>query len=198
MGKSKRENPTRVAAAGRSLTFSRVQLWVQKLAQWLTPTRAALTAAIVAIVVYLSALPGDFVYDDLVLHNHKVVTGEYPASDAFRLDFWGNPIEEQRSHKSYRPITVLLLRFAYMMGNGFNPLAFHIFPIILHAIASFLIFCVTSKLIKNRWAVLASTIIFAVHPVHVESVRYSLRAVLTPARLTPLLLLTGGQHHGPG
>jgi hypothetical protein len=40
-------------------------------------------------------------------------------SDIFDHDFWGTPIGTERSHKSYRPVTVSLLRAIHVTWTGF-------------------------------------------------------------------------------
>ena len=76
-----------------------------------------------------NSLEGDFVHDDVeaVLRNPDV-TGAMGAggghghraaaaaavTDVFLNDFWGSPMSSNHSHKSYRPLTTLLFRYAQM------------------------------------------------------------------------------------
>ena len=77
-----------------------------------TLSRAVLT--VVTVLVYLNSLVGDFVHDDVAaIVNNRDVTG---AGDAGWLgiwtnDFWGMAIRDRRSHKSYRPLTILTFRY---------------------------------------------------------------------------------------
>ena len=77
-----------------------------------TLSRALLTA--VTVLVYLNSLEGDFVHDDVAaIVNNRDVTG---AGDTGWLsmwtnDFWGMAIRDRRSHKSYRPLTILTFRY---------------------------------------------------------------------------------------
>uniref|UniRef100_T1J4S3 Uncharacterized protein n=1 Tax=Strigamia maritima TaxID=126957 RepID=T1J4S3_STRMM len=71
------------------------------------------TASIVAAIAYLNSLDGDFVHDDLMaIKTNKDVTGADSNSllDIFRDDFWGKPMADNTSHKSYRPLTILTFR----------------------------------------------------------------------------------------
>ncbi|KAH7986048.1 hypothetical protein HPB51_026724 [Rhipicephalus microplus] len=83
------------------------------LAAWMP----ALCAGVVAVLCYVNSLDGDFVHDDMVaVVGNPDVTGESRRHAASSLssssslwinDFWGRPMADPRSHKSYRPLTVL-------------------------------------------------------------------------------------------
>lgn len=65
-----------------------------------------LTAA-AAFLCYLNSLNGDFVHDDLyAIKNNGDVTGKNSLWSIWGHDFWGKPMSDPHSHKSYRPVTV--------------------------------------------------------------------------------------------
>lgn len=69
-----------------------------------------LTAA-AAFLCYLNSLNGDFVHDDLyAIKNNGDVTGKNSLWSIWGHDFWGKPMSDPHSHKSYRPVTVLSFR----------------------------------------------------------------------------------------
>ncbi|KAL1480463.1 hypothetical protein MTO96_051007 [Rhipicephalus appendiculatus] len=76
----------------------------------------ALCAGVVAVLCYVNSLDGDFVHDDLeAVVGNPDVTGESgrhasSSSSLWINDFWGRPMADPRSHKSYRPLTVLSFR----------------------------------------------------------------------------------------
>ncbi|XP_049766273.1 protein O-mannosyl-transferase TMTC1-like [Schistocerca cancellata] len=75
--------------------------------------RAAGYAAVAAVALasYANALGGDFVHDDIpAVTRNKDVLGLTPLPDVFRNDFWGTPMADASSHKSYRPLTTLTFR----------------------------------------------------------------------------------------
>ena len=77
-----------------------------------TLSRALLTA--VTLLVYLNSLEGDFVHDDVaaILNNRDVTgAGETGWLGMWTNDFWGMAIRDRRSHKSYRPLTILTFRY---------------------------------------------------------------------------------------
>lgn len=67
--------------------------------------------ACASCVCYLNSLNGDFVHDDLyAIQNNGDVNGRNPTWSFLKNDFWGKSIADPRSHKSYRPVTVLSFR----------------------------------------------------------------------------------------
>ncbi|KOB68156.1 putative smile protein [Operophtera brumata] len=65
-----------------------------------------------AILSYINSLSGDFVHDDVpaIVTNGDVV-GTSSLKELFLNDFWGTPMVDVNSHKSYRPLTTLSFRF---------------------------------------------------------------------------------------
>lgn len=70
--------------------------------------------ATVAVIIYLNTLSGDFVHDDLpAIVMNRDVLGTNSLLDLLKNDFWGMPMSEKLSHKSYRPLTTLTFRYVY-------------------------------------------------------------------------------------
>lgn len=66
---------------------------------------------LVACISYANGLCGDFVHDDLfAIKNNDDVTGRNSIFETFRNDYWGQPMSNNGSHKSYRPLTILTFR----------------------------------------------------------------------------------------
>ncbi|KAL1502693.1 hypothetical protein ABEB36_007801 [Hypothenemus hampei] len=61
-----------------------------------------------AVASYVNGIDGDFVHDDIpaVTLNRDVVALN-SIKQVFENDFWGTPMANEDSHKSYRPLTVL-------------------------------------------------------------------------------------------
>lgn len=65
----------------------------------------------IAVMVYLNGINGNFVHDDIpAITLNKDVIGVNKITLAFFNDFWGTPMDDANSHKSYRPLTVLSFR----------------------------------------------------------------------------------------
>ncbi|CAK1551539.1 unnamed protein product [Leptosia nina] len=65
-----------------------------------------------AVLSYVNSLNGDFVHDDIpaIVTNRDVTGGG--LRQLFLDDFWGTPMVDPNSHKSYRPLTTLSFRCA--------------------------------------------------------------------------------------
>ena len=75
--------------------------------------RPSLYTCLIAILAYWDpqALCGKWVYDDAgSVAKNVVVNGQVPWKDAFTRDFWGTPMTEPQSHKSFRLITTLTFK----------------------------------------------------------------------------------------
>ncbi|CAL4113384.1 unnamed protein product, partial [Meganyctiphanes norvegica] len=96
--------------------------------------------------------------------------GASPLSSVFLNDFWGRPMADPASHKSYRPLTVLTFRFIGML-LGPSPWWQHATNVALHMLVS-LLFChvlTTCLSLRDNTALIAS-LLFTVHPIHTEAV----------------------------
>ncbi|KAI5643540.1 hypothetical protein NE865_04342 [Phthorimaea operculella] len=64
-----------------------------------------------AVLSYVNSLNGDFVHDDIpAIVTNGDVTGRNSLKQLFLDDFWGTPMADVNSHKSYRPLTTLSFR----------------------------------------------------------------------------------------
>ena len=72
---------------------------------------------------------------------------------------------------NYHPLTTLSYSVEYFFF-GINKTAFHATNLLLHLLNTFLVFLFVSALLKNETVALISAGIFALHPMHVESVSW--------------------------
>ncbi|CAL8123281.1 unnamed protein product [Orchesella dallaii] len=184
---------------------------------WGQPDWIAVTASVAAFLVYLNTLKAGFVYDDsrAILTNPDI-RPETPWSNLLHNDFWGTPLQNSGSHKSYRPLTTLSFRLNFLL-SGLNPWPYHLTNVLLHTLTTWLfvrvarlVFCSKSCLYLNtlcgggggngrftnnnaignksaggscqrkgrimevtssrNLAVLLSSLLFALHPIHTEAV----------------------------
>ena len=67
---------------------------------------------IICTLVYGNSLHGDFVHDDIsAIVTNDDALGKTNIFQVFCNDFWGMKIWDRRSHKSYRPVTILTFRY---------------------------------------------------------------------------------------
>jgi len=114
----------------------------------------------VVIIAYYPALRGEFIWDDHdLLTENNIIKG---SNGLYRLWF---TIESQ----DYWPMTYTTFWIEWRLW-GINPIGYHITNLVLHTAASLLIWVILRKL-SIPGAFLAG-LIFAVHPVNVESVAW--------------------------
>ncbi|KFD58947.1 hypothetical protein M514_00110 [Trichuris suis] len=141
---------------------------------------------LLAFISYWNALFGGFVYDDIeaIVKNSDVrwppltrsATGKRQFWQFLFNDFWGMPMHSMRSHKSWRPLTVLSFRLNYML-NELQPLHYHSVNVLLHGIVTVLSLDFYTAMQpppepKKHLVNLPfwSSLLFACHPVHVDAV----------------------------
>jgi len=137
------------------------------------PLISALLISIIAFGIYLPSLNNDFVnWDD----NQYVYENPYIRSIDIEFLNWAFT----GFYAAYwAPLTWLSLAIDYSI-HGYNPWGYHLTNAILHALNTFLIVLIAIKLSgmvmtsKRRISLTAviTGILFAVHPVHVESVAW--------------------------
>ncbi|KAL7574938.1 hypothetical protein ACA910_010762 [Epithemia clementina (nom. ined.)] len=154
--------------------------------------RPSYWVALASILVYWDekALHGEFVYDDDgSIRANPVVNGKAPWTDAFRRDFWGTPMTNIQSHKSFRPITTLSFKLNWILFPPANQdknlvpgadrtvgtYSFHVANVLLHGMVSGLVteaaaFVFHAKRTEDLIAQITTGFLFGLHPVHSEAV----------------------------
>ncbi|XP_051857016.1 protein O-mannosyl-transferase TMTC3 [Antechinus flavipes] len=123
----------------------------------------------VVIACYWNSLFCGFVFDDVsAILDNKDLHPSTPLKNLFHNDFWGTPMSEERSHKSYRPLTVLTFRLNYLYSE-LKPVSYHLLNLIFHAVVSVVFLKVCKLFLDSRSSIIAS-LMFAVHPIHTEAV----------------------------
>ncbi|XP_018412237.1 PREDICTED: transmembrane and TPR repeat-containing protein 3 isoform X2 [Nanorana parkeri] len=123
----------------------------------------------VVVACYWNSLYCGFVFDDVsAILDNKDLHPSTPIKKVFQNDFWGTPMSEERSHKSYRPLTVLTFRLNYLFGE-LNAVSYHLLNLLLHAVVC-VIFLKVCKLFLDNQTSLIAALLFAVHPIHTEAV----------------------------
>ncbi|XP_040264538.1 protein O-mannosyl-transferase TMTC3 isoform X1 [Bufo bufo] len=123
----------------------------------------------VVVLCYWNSLFCGFVFDDVsAILDNKDLHPATPLKKLFQNDFWGTPMSEERSHKSYRPLTVLTFRLNYLFSE-LNAVSYHLLNLLLHAVVC-VIFLKVCRLFLDKRTSLIAALLFAVHPIHTEAV----------------------------
>lgn len=131
-------------------------------AAFIQSARPGLLIALLAIVVYLPVFQGGFVWDDMTLVSPVI------RSPSGILDIWFHPaLNVGEDH--YWPVVYTTFWFEHILW-GYSTSAFHITNVLLHAVNCVLVWLILVRLaIPGAWLAAA---LFAVHPVHAESVAW--------------------------
>jgi protein O-mannosyl-transferase len=131
--------------------------------------------ALVTVIIFFQVIRYEFVWwdDDFTVYKNPYVQS---VTIPNILHVWKNPYKD-----SYMPLTVTLLAIEGICGKTtpsgsdsieFNPAVFHISNLIFHIINTILVFLILRILIKDELASFFGALLFAIHPVQVESVAW--------------------------
>lgn len=124
---------------------------------------------LLAVGCYLNTLMNTFVYDDelQILQNPYIKSWRYlPA--IFRTTVWSF-IGSAGDTNYYRPLMTLTY-LALWKTFGDSPVGYHLFNVLVNALVVTCVYFAGQELFKNRWTALVAATLFAVHPVHTETV----------------------------
>jgi tetratricopeptide (TPR) repeat protein len=126
-----------------------------------------LLSAAVAVLVYLPSLDNGFAWDDTRdVQENEAVHGTQ--------GLWSHVVTPYRTdvpavRSPYRPLTSISFALSWQLGDG-SPGVFHAWNVVLHAIATTLVFVVLLRFGFEHIAAGFAAMIFAAHPVHTEAV----------------------------
>lgn len=147
------------------------------------------------VIIFGYCIGSNFIYDDHVAivknADLNLFKENYSINiELFKHDFWGNDITDHSSHKSYRPLTVIVFGLIRKFSDStnqtredqINPFYFHLANILSYCfLCSYLyqtlinlfncsiLFKLNQNVIDD--SAFKITLLFALHPIHSESVR---------------------------
>jgi len=132
-----------------------------------------------AVLPYANTLSNAFVYDDV----SQILENPYIRSFHYLPKIFGSAVWSFTGSLSryYRP----LMTFGYLLcykAFGFSPAGFHLVSVLMHAATVCLIFTLTRRMFGDRTLALGTAALFALHPIHTESVTWI--AAVTDLELT--------------
>lgn len=130
----------------------------------ISPMAIYVVLALTALI-YSRALFNDFAAfddDDYLIKNPYIKNFSFEGIKAIFTSYYLS---------NYHPLTTLTWFFEYKFF-GLNPFPYHLHNVILHLVNIFLVYKLVEKLSKKSLTALIVAILFAVHPMHVESVAW--------------------------
>ena len=119
-----------------------------------------------AVLPYLPSLTYGFVYDDDI----QVLRMPTAHPWHFIPAYFFRPIPGFAA-PYYRPLFFLWLKLNHSLWDT-HPFGWHLDCVILHAIASLLVFAVLGRYFQDQRSSTVGALVFALHPVHVETVAW--------------------------
>jgi hypothetical protein len=141
----------------------------------ITPDRTVLAGALLAALAYIQDIRYDFILDDvpLILMNNRI-TSLRNWKSLFVTDLF-----EIKHAKATAELGGLLYRPIYRLWQMLNAQLFglvlpwwHVTSLLLHVGVTLLVYRLGIKLLKDRWPAALAAVLFAVHPIHAETVAY--------------------------
>jgi tetratricopeptide (TPR) repeat protein len=133
---------------------------------------------LLCVLVYARGLGGDFVMDDWpVIKENSRITALHHVPGYFTSGVWDNTNLAEEVNVTdtslYRPLFLITLNMGYHLW-GADPMAFHGLNLVLHCVNTLLVFYLILGFVgrPNTTAAIFGAALFAVHPVHVESVAW--------------------------
>jgi tetratricopeptide (TPR) repeat protein len=140
------------------------------------PLLTAIHLAILTVsifMVYWQSLSFDFTWDDkgLIVSN-PVLSGKLSAGQFLAHDFWGlTPDSKPLASQYYRPIVTMSFAMDHALW-GLSPMGFHLTNILLHMACTILVYSLGAIWLKSRPASFMASLMFAMHPSHVENIAW--------------------------
>jgi protein O-mannosyl-transferase len=138
----------------------------------ITPDRAVLAGMLVSAAVYCRDLQYDFILDDvpLILMNETITSWRNWAT-LLVSDIVSTAGTADVVAVHYRPIYMFWFMLNYQLFGMVLPW-WHLTSLLLHLLAVYLTYRVGVKVLREPWTAALAAVLFAVHPIHVESVSY--------------------------
>jgi tetratricopeptide (TPR) repeat protein len=124
---------------------------------------------LITFVVYSGSLSFEFVWDDWPqIVNSPIIRTWSNLPRAFGSDLWYHVARHQ---VYYRPLFVAWSMLNYSLF-GLRPWGWHLGAVLLHVGAVAAVFWLTRRLGLEYWTAALATLIFALHPIHIEPVTW--------------------------
>src|SRR3989338_2914856 len=124
-----------------------------------------LLSFVLSFLIFGNGISGDFVFDDVTVVQNRP---DVKDIDNF-FNLFISPYHQNMPKTGlYRPFTMASYAVNYYVDS--SPVGFRILNIIIHALNSFLVFCLVNYLFKNKFLSYSTFLLFLTHPIHTEAV----------------------------
>lgn len=145
--------------------------------QSLSTARTILLICLCSFLAYANSLGGEFVFDDTdqIVENQNIRSWDN-FGKAFTTHVWAfrqrpGTLNAPPPLPYYRPLFTVMLTAEYHLF-GLWPQGWHLVSLLLHILCAVGVFYVILLMSGGRFVAIIAALIFAVHPVHAESVSW--------------------------
>lgn len=142
---------------------------------WESIWRGPGLAVALALACYANSLANGFTYDDIpAVRDNPRIHNPFDLHAIWLTDWWQIPTERQPLANPgrdllYRPLVVQSFALNYAL-HGLQPFGYHLVNVVLHALATALVWLATLRLSRAPALAAVVALLFSVHPVHTEAV----------------------------
>jgi protein O-mannosyl-transferase len=128
-------------------------------------------ASVVAVLLYFSTFRFEFVYDDVTqIVNNPLIRSWHNLPWMFTTDVW-RFLNPHVVGNYWRPLFMVWLLINYKIF-ALNPIGWHLTAVLVHAAVTYLAYKLVRRLGANAIVAGIAALIFAIHPVHLETVAW--------------------------
>ena len=133
----------------------------------------AIILVVASFAVFANTLGGEFVYDDVrqIVRNPLIQNSEL-FGKAITSDVWAFKGDGEYTASNYWRPTFTAFHILNFQLFGLNPFGWHFLNILLHIGVCLFAFFLMRRLELNEYLAFGIALVFAVHPVHTESVAW--------------------------
>ncbi len=131
-----------------------------------------IAVAAACVAAYWNAPKGTFIWDDinLIVLDYQIKSWNF-LTEVFSRDFFGFS-DDNRKYGYYRPLITISYAIDWHIW-GTNARGFHYTNILIHIVCTILLFFIFFRLLNRSLLVpTIAALLFAVHPIHTESVTW--------------------------
>jgi len=137
----------------------------------LKPVLICLALAILTVITFWSLKDCGFINldDNTYVFQNAYVQSGLNANSIGQFFSFSSELAEKSSN--WHPLTWLSLMFDYQVF-GLNPQGYHLINLLFHVMNTILLFLILRRMTKTLWPSAFVACLFAIHPLHVESVAW--------------------------
>ncbi len=126
--------------------------------------------ALFTLLAFANSLTNGFAFDDeSIIVQNRVIKSLTHFPVLFTSDYWASTLGPGFGGNIYRPLVLLSFALNYAV-SGLNPFGYHLINLLLHLAVCLALYALARQLGLSWAAALATSTLFAVHPLHTEAV----------------------------